>query len=278
MSADTTEPKPDTDTQSRIRIVLSVLLFVFGCAFILAVAGPLVPKLRGMRSEIILGTIATLWALVLTFVFVRWDNISLNDAGVVPDLRSPARFALGFVIGLLIVAMWWSVLAAFGDIRWVPAADAFSVETLVVLVAFIVLSCREELAFHGYPLQRLKGPFGVWGALLSVASIFAIEHMAGGWTWTQAVLGSGIGSLMFGMAAIASRGLALPIGLHAAWNFGHWSLGHKGQPGIWGAVTSEGLEHRAQFVGMAAYLAVMGSATLAFWLWHRRKTHLIPMS
>ena len=271
MLLDITGQEPDNKL-SRLRIVARVLLFVIGCALILALVGPMVPKLPGMRSEIVLGTIATLWALVLTFVFVWWEGLSLEEVAVVPDVRSPARFALGFAIGLLIVVLWWSALAVFSDIKWVPIADAFCIQSVIVLVAFIVLSCREELAFHGYPLQRLKGSFGIWRALLFMALLFAVEHMAGGWTWTQALLGSGVGSLMFGMAAIASRGLALPIGLHAAWNFGHWSLGHKGQPGIWEAVISPGFEDRAQFVGMAAYLTVMCSATLAFWLWYRRRT------
>jgi membrane protease YdiL (CAAX protease family) len=65
------------------------------------------------------------------------------------------------------------------------------------------------------------------------------------------------------MAAIATRGLALPIGMHAAWNFGDWMLGGKDSPGLWKAVVDEGYQGRDQLVRTIAYLAVMGSATLA---------------
>lgn len=256
---------------SWVGIVGRVVLFVVGCAFILAFSGPFLPKLPGMRSEMILGTVATLWALILTFIFARWDGLGVIEVGIIPDTWTVARFAIGFMMGLLIVALWWCALALSGDVRWVPAKGSSALEVWIVLVAFIVLSCREELAFHGYPLHRLKGPFGIGGALLLVALLFAAEHMAGGWPWSEALLGSGTGSLMFGMAAIASRGLALPIGLHAAWNFGHWSIGHKGMPGIWEAVTLEGSEEHAQFVGMAAYLMVMSLGTVILWLWHLRK-------
>jgi len=33
------------------------------------------------------------------------------------------------------------------------------------------------------------------------------------------------------MAALATKGLALPIGLHAAWNIGDWARGGKGTGG-----------------------------------------------
>jgi membrane protease YdiL (CAAX protease family) len=55
-----------------------------------------------------------------------------------------------------------------------------------------------------------------------VAFAFAVEHVVGGMRWLHAILGAGIGSLLLGMAALATRGLAMPISLHAAWNFGQW--------------------------------------------------------
>ena len=61
----------------------------------------------------------------------------------------------------------------------------------------------------------------------------------------------------------------MPIGLHAAWNFGQWALGLKGEPGLWKATVEEGLDGPAELSGTISYLAVMASATLAFWLWHR---------
>ncbi|MEG9435147.1 CPBP family intramembrane metalloprotease [Edaphobacter sp. HDX4] len=71
-----------------------------------------------------------------------------------------------------------------------------------------------------------------WTAQFAVALVFALEHLAGGATWINAILGTVGGSLLFGMAAIVMRGLAVPIGLHGAWNFGQWTLGEKESSGI----------------------------------------------
>jgi len=74
-------------------------------------------------------------------------------------------------------------------------------------------------------------------------------------------------------APIAGRfpgGLAVPIGVHAAWNLGHWALGLKGSPGVWRVVVDEQHPRGAGFASILIYDAVMLSAALAFWLWHRR--------
>jgi hypothetical protein len=63
---------------------------------------------------------------------------------------------------------------------------------------------------------------------------------------------------------------SVPIGIHAAWNLGHWALGFKDTPGVWQPITAPGDEERAYAAGTASYLVVMGLATLGFLLWHRR--------
>jgi len=159
-----------------------------------------------------------------------------------------------------------------GHVRWVRAPGVHPAQTTVTLLAYLALACREELAFRGYPLRRLEPLIGPWGAQLLVALVFAVEHVAGGSTWRQALVGPGVGSLLFGMAAITTRGLAVPIGLHAAWNLGDWARGGKGGSGLWTAVVREGFEGRAQLAGTISYLALMCSATLALWSWHRLVT------
>ena len=78
--------------------------------------------------------------------------------------------------------------------------------------------------------------------------------------------------LLFGTAAIASRGLAVPIGLHAAWNFGSWTLGDKGGPGLWTPVFS----HPPGLAGAFAYVAAFVLWTVAFSFWSNRRSRLAP--
>jgi membrane protease YdiL (CAAX protease family) len=159
-----------------------------------------------------------------------------------------------------------------GHVRWVRAADVDFSSICVALLTYFVLSCREELAFHGYPLRRLDWFFGPYVAQLFVATVFALEHVAGGVSWTNAFLGAAAGSLLFGMASLATRGLAVPIGIHAAWNFGSWVLGGKEASGLWNVVIEQEFRDRVDLIQRISYLAVIGIATLAFWGLDRRRT------
>jgi len=171
-------------------IVLSrVVLFMIGCAVILAATSPIGSKLPGKFPEIVTGTLASLGAFGLTVLFVRL--------------------------------------------------------------------------------------FGLWFAQIFVAAVFAAEHKLGGLSGTRAIVGAAVGSLLFGTAALATRGLAVPIGVHAAWNFGQWALGLRGGPAPWMPVVRDGSQESVDLAGTIIYLAVFASATLAFWLWRRKNDRQI---
>ncbi len=268
------KPTASENKRFRWRLLGRVVLFFLSVALVLAATAPLTQKIPGLWGNLVLGLVAAFGAFALTLLFVRWEGLPLESVGAAPARGSLLRFASGFLAGLALVALYASISAAAGHVRWVRAPGTGFVATVMSLLTCIALSCREELGFRGYPLLRLKGFFGVWGAQIIVALAFAAEHMAGGLPLSRAILGAGVGSLMFGMAAITTRGLAVPIGLHAAWNFGDWILGGKGSPGLWQVVVEEGQQQRAQLAGTIGYLAAMGLATIAFWMWYRSKTKL----
>jgi membrane protease YdiL (CAAX protease family) len=234
----------------------------------LVLAVPLVPKTHKW-AEFALGCIAAAWAFALSTLFVRWEKTSLEDVGALPNRRSLVRLLIGFLIGLLLVAATAGA-SAVGGVRWSFNPDITFGAIMTPLATYLALSCREELAFHGYPLHTLKRAFGLWTAQFAVALLFAVEHHLGGYSWTHALFGAGLGSLVFGMAAIASRGLAIPIGIHAAWNFGQWTIGEKGASGIWTEIVPPEHEQSMYVIRFVAYIVVMSSAMCGFWLWYRR--------
>ncbi|HEX3070461.1 MAG TPA: type II CAAX endopeptidase family protein [Thermoanaerobaculia bacterium] len=257
-------------TVRRWVVLLRVVIFIVACAVVLAAVSPIAAKMPDKWPELLTGLLASLGAFALTLLFVRWERLRLDDVGTAINARSVTRLAFGFLIGLLLVALWATILAASGSMRWARASGCGFSSAAMALAAYLALACREELAFRGYPLRRLDQRFGFVFAQLFVALVFAAEHKLGGWPWSRALAGAGVGALLFGMAAIASRGLAVPIGLHAAWNFGQWALGLYGGPAFWKPVAEQGRDGRAPFAESAAYIGVFGSATLAFWLWRRR--------
>ncbi len=261
---------PTTTEPGRLRVLAHVILLMFGCAIVLVLSSALVPKLPGMWSELCVGCATSVIAFGITALFVRWDGVTLSNVGATPDRSSPLRLLFGLVIGLCIVSAWALLCVASGYVRWSFEPAAGSLAALVALAAYLALACREELSFHGYPLRRLQQTWGVWSAQVFVAIVFSLEHRLGGSPWVQLIFGAFVGSLLFGMASIATRGLATPTGVHAAWNFGTWLLGMKGQPGVWRQVVEPGNEPSAEIFGMAAYVAVLGTATFLFWVYFRR--------
>lgn len=238
----------------------------------LAVVAPFATAWAPSVSVLATGIATSAVALGLTVIFARWEGVRLADVGAALRGGSLARVGAGFAIGAAIVALQTAITAAFGHVRWVRADGVGAGTVVITLAGYLTLASREELAFHGYPLRISARVLGVWGAQIAIAAIFALEHVAGGWTWTNAILGAAIGSLLFGMASIATRGLAVPIGLHAAYNFCDWLRGGKGAGGAWTPVVPRGFEHRAHVAGLVAYVALMLVTTAAFWELERRGT------
>jgi membrane protease YdiL (CAAX protease family) len=244
---------------------------MISCAIVLIAAGAAMPRLPGQWSQVALGVSTSLVTLALTVLFARWDQLDLKDVGAAITSRSWPRLAIGFLIGLGLVALQASLVGLAGHVRWVRSPAVEFSSSGVALATYLVLACREELAFRGYPLRRLDWFLGPYTAQLLVAFIFAAEHVAGGYSWKNALLGVATGSLLFGMAALATRGLAVPIGLHAAWNFGQWVLGGKEVPGPWTAIIKPEIRAQVEQVGMISYLIVMVLAMFAFWHLYRGK-------
>lgn len=242
-----------------------VALFFILCAVLLASTAPLDRRFSQLPPGLLTGAITSIGTLLLTIAFVRWGGVRLADVGAAFDRRSPIRFTIGFLLGVLLVALHVLIEATIGHIHWARSAGPGSGTIALTLVTYVLLACREELAFHAYPLRCLYSLVGLWGSQLVVALVFAAEHVGGGSTWTQGIIGAGVGSLLYGMAAITTRGLAVPIGLHAAWNLGDWMHGGKGAGGLWNPIILENYRNRADQAAWAGYVVVMLLAMLTFW-------------
>lgn len=260
---------------STSRSIARVLLFLGCCALVLVLTSALPFARAGIAQTIVIGAIATLGSFALTVLFTRWDGVRLRDVGAMPDQGSPGRFAIGFVIGLSLVALHSGLLTLVGHVQLVAAVQANLGQAALTFLGYVLLSAREELSFHGYPLRRLQAVVDVWPAQAIIAAVFAIEHVAGGWPYSQALWGAAIGSLLFGMASIATRGLAVPIGIHAAWNFADWIRGNRTDPGIWRPEIDAGFEDAAARAGTVCYVVIMLLAMGGFWYWHRVRNSVL---
>lgn len=259
---------------SQKTITLRALGFLIACPVMLILAGPLTKAVSPEAGPFVVGTITSFLTLLLTILFVRWDGLALRDVGASFSTRTPSRILFGFVVGTSIVALQDLVIYAGGHTHWI-VNDAHRPSPGIVslaLAGYLMLALREELAFRGYPLRRLESAWGIWWALLLTGIAFTLEHSAGGWSWSRSLLGPPAGALLFGMAALATRGIAVPLGIHMAFNFGQWLMGQKEIAGVWRPVADPGFGRQSETLGYIGYLAGMLLAAWGFWLWKKRRS------
>ncbi|HEX5043702.1 MAG TPA: CPBP family intramembrane glutamic endopeptidase [Candidatus Polarisedimenticolaceae bacterium] len=267
--------KPQAIHEHRVRGTFLVAGFVVATAVALATAAPLTRRIPDHMGQALVGLVTSAATFALTLLVAKWERLRLADLGAAPAAGSVTRFAAGFLAGLTLSLAWAACLFMAGHVRWIRTVDTPVLAAPVALLAYLALACREELAFRGYPLRRLAGLYGPLAAQVVMALLFALEHVAGGNTWTNAFLGAGTGAVLFGMAALATRGLAVPLGLHAAWNVGRWVLGGWDVPGYWRPVVEPGFEAYADRAGLLAYVSVMLAAIAACW-WIGRTGRMSP--
>jgi hypothetical protein len=92
------------------------------------------------------------------------------------------------------------------------------------------VAVAEEANYRGYPFQRLVEGIGPLGSQLIFALYFALEHWgnegirsAGPALKAVTTLNIALAAALLGLAYLRTRSLALPIGIHWAWN---WTQGH----------------------------------------------------
>jgi len=229
--------------------------------------------LSGYRSMALVEFFASVMTLGLTLAFAHWDRLRLGDIGISPGHRSAPRFAIGALIGFSLGTAHALISHALGHTHWVRSPSSILGPLVIAAIAFFFGALREELAFHGYPLFRLDRNLGPWPALLIVTIIFAAEHVAGGVTWFHAITGAAVGGLFFGLLALITRGIAMPVGAHAALNFSLWLFGARDSTGLFRIIPQNGFERSVENNTTIAYILVMSIAITVALLYRRNAIH-----
>jgi membrane protease YdiL (CAAX protease family) len=246
-----------------------VVLFCLCCTVTLAAASGITKSLAKPWDAFAALSAAILLVIGFTYLFSRWECVPLKDIGMVPGKYSLTRILLGFIIGFTMAGVQPLLLLLFSNhIRFVFSTQFPSDALFTSLFLYSLVAIREEIAFRAYPLRALNKAFGPWVALFMIFIVFSLEHVAGGMSWAQAFIGPGVGSILFGLAALYTKGLAMSIGLHIAWNFGQWVFGFKDNTGIWHAVVDKGYTTQVENMGFIAYLVIMTIAIAGFYLYN----------
>lgn len=256
-------------TVKRFCTVGRVLFFSLGCMIILIFCSRLVQNIPFKFTDHLLILSVTILVLFLILLFLKWEKLKLNDVGIIPGKDSIPRFLCGYMVGFGMAASQALIVLVYGHFQLKLVPKISITEILSPLLLYFFIACREELAFRSYSLRSLNISLRPIWALTIIGVIFIIEHVAGGMTWKMAILGSGAGAILFGVSALKTKGLALSLGLHSAWNFGQWTFGFKNEPGIWQAVVEKGYETEIENVGLTAFLLVMVIAIAGVLFYYR---------
>jgi uncharacterized protein len=128
----------------------------------------------------------------------------------------------GLILGTVLMAIPALLLTLFGFINWQLNTFAFSI-MVSGFSTMLLVALTEELFFRGFIFQRLIQGLGQWPAQLIIAFLFLLTHLNNdGMTGTVKIFASiniFIASLLFGLAYIKTKSLAMPIGMHFMANF-----------------------------------------------------------
>ena len=179
------------------------------------------------------GIIGTLCAFVAVLIVRKLDDKPLKNFTLKLNKSVIPNFLRGLVLGAVIAAVLIGSQVWYSDLSLTFNPENVA-RFMMMVLCILPLALMEELAFRSYAFFKLEKEFGIWTAQIATAILFAIYHVAGGWSIANAFLGTGVWALAFGIMAATSRGVSLPTGFHSGLNLVLALIGDKDWiPALW---------------------------------------------
>jgi membrane protease YdiL (CAAX protease family) len=211
------------------RILLQLLLMA---ALVVAFSGilglliaffpELPPALVAIANQVVIVAAIT---VSVYFARHRLDRRSFASLGLEWNARAVkdllAGFAIaGLMLGLVFLVEWAGGWLRFEGFAWQQeAVSRVALGVLVELAIFLTVGWYEELLTRGYWLKNLADGLGLRWAVILSSSVFALVHLMNPNASLTILIGLTAAGLFFACAAVWSRQLWLPVGLHIGWNF-----------------------------------------------------------
>jgi len=252
-------------------------LAAMACFVLVGLVGRSLPP--GIKAYAPSAVLVALLGLLLTLVAVRLEGLGLAGVGLRLDARFGRQFALGLLGGCALVAISTGLVVALAGVRLLPAEPPVAGLLVKLVVTLFAGALFEELLFRGYAFQRAVRGLGPRGAIAVFAVIFTLAHLPSGEGLERpvlliAALGLVLDAVIQSLLFLRTGSLALPIGLHFAWNGAQQALGfgvsgsasapawfqpELGQAPAWLTGGTYGLE--ASALGLPVQVALLA------WLW-----------
>lgn len=223
------------DEEQRIRAPWRFLIFF---AIAAAVANPLVIALDAtghplLESAFVNPLIAVGFFLAIWVIARYVDRRPLSDFGLWWSWRWWGEVGIGFLIGALIMTLLFLVQFGAG---WVTIQDTFQTNIVgaTFAAAFIGQMLRylagsffEELMTRSFLFRLIAEPIGatkigkrgaVFISWVITSILFGILHLANPNATLLGAINISMAGVFLGLGIVLTGSLALPIGIHMAWN------------------------------------------------------------
>ncbi len=153
-------------------------------------------------------------------VLDRVPRRRLATMGLPGGRRALGDTIFGLLVGTAMVIFTVALIAWRGDLRIDADAHGLRTGTLLieVLIVLSTAALAEEVAFRGYPFQRLIEATGPGGAIALMSALFGAVHLANPNSSTIGLVNTMLIGIVFSVAYLRARTLWLPWGMHWAWN------------------------------------------------------------
>lgn len=206
------------NTSHKIRSIWWIPIFLFLLAILL------LPVILFARKNSVDVSITIQAAIIITATFIcqflRKQPLTLVTGRFNSSWLK--QFGTGLALGTIIMVVPAIFLTFLGYANW--QVNELSVSTVISGFSFFTaVAVAEEMLFRGFIFQRLMESLGQWPAQIVISGMFLLTHINNpgmiGMTKTLAALNIFIASVMFGLAFIKTKSLAMPVGIHFMANF-----------------------------------------------------------
>jgi membrane protease YdiL (CAAX protease family) len=186
------------------------LLFLLICSPIW-----LTPSILGVGHPIVLVAVV----VALSYLFLRREGRSLEVLGLDVSWRRLRELVVGFGGGAILILMIALVVRLVLPFPWARNPEFSAGMAAWSLLWLLCGNAVEELVFRGYAFERLIAGIGHWRAQIVIALLFAVFHVVNGWPWQVALIGTTVGSFLYGLVFVRWRSVPAAAGVHAATNW-----------------------------------------------------------
>ena len=218
-------------TLAAASIAAAAIVFGAGAVFGILVAEPSFAAIADSLQEALFTLLLFGGLLAVAIVGLRLARIGIGSL-IGP---APGRMAgIGCIVGAGGLAAAAALAALALHIEVSPAAPPPGVVALVGGTLLVLFQAgTEEVYFRGWLQAVLVRSWGPIPGLLAAATAFAVLHLISSDRSVLTVVNLLLAGLLFGVLALRSGGIALPIFAHFAWNWAEGiALGLAPNPGV----------------------------------------------